>query len=276
MVVDATDGTFAIDGLAGYGRLVDGGDHGDTYNYSPPATDTVVDTPDSVTLAVGDRGPVRAPVVVTATYTWPERVDGDARRRVGSRTVEVTTTLELRADEAVIRVHTAFVNPSRDHRLRVHLPLPPAATTSQAECAFTVVERGLTAEGRPRSSASPPSRPAASCRPAASPWSTRACWSTSWWTWPTSGGDGLRPATLALTLLRATGMLSRLGMSTPSVARRPHDPGRRAPAAGPGRGPPTPSASTAPTPTGWPTTCWCPWPLVGSFGGGARAAAGTP
>ena len=27
---------FAIDGVAGYGRLVDGGDHGDSYNYSPP------------------------------------------------------------------------------------------------------------------------------------------------------------------------------------------------------------------------------------------------
>ena len=60
VVVDAADGTFSVDGVPGYGRLVDGGDHGDTYNYSPPATDTLVDPPDSVTLAVGDRGPVRA------------------------------------------------------------------------------------------------------------------------------------------------------------------------------------------------------------------------
>ena len=65
-----------------------------------------------------------------------------------SSTVEVETVLELRADEPVVRVTTSFVNPSRDHRLRVHLPLPEPARTSRAECAFAMVERGLTAEGR--------------------------------------------------------------------------------------------------------------------------------
>jgi hypothetical protein len=41
-------GTYAIraEGTgAGLGRLVDDGDGGDTYNYSPPATDRVVDHP---------------------------------------------------------------------------------------------------------------------------------------------------------------------------------------------------------------------------------------
>ena len=44
---DRNDGTFAIDGVAGFGRLVDGGDLGDSYNYSPPAGDRIVDTPDA-------------------------------------------------------------------------------------------------------------------------------------------------------------------------------------------------------------------------------------
>ena len=56
----ANDGTFAVDGVAGFGRLVDGGDHGDSYNYSPPAGDRIVDTPDSVSVTVAERGPVRA------------------------------------------------------------------------------------------------------------------------------------------------------------------------------------------------------------------------
>ena len=48
--VDSGDGTYTIettDGLrlSGLGRLVDGGDGGDTYNYSPPADDLVVDAP---------------------------------------------------------------------------------------------------------------------------------------------------------------------------------------------------------------------------------------
>ncbi len=148
VVVDTEDGTFSIDGIPGFGRLVDGGDHGDTYNYSPPAIDTIVDRPDDVTVLLGEGGPVRATAVITAGYTWPDRVDGNSRSRVGSHRVEVTTTVELRADERLVRVHTAFDNPSRDHRLRVHFPLPTPATHSRAECAFTVVERGLTAEGR--------------------------------------------------------------------------------------------------------------------------------
>ncbi len=79
----------------------------------------------------------------------------------------MTTELEVRADEKVVRVATSFVNPARDHRLRVHLPLPSPAATSEAECAFTTVTRGLTAEGRPDDSGSPPSRLAGSSRPAA-------------------------------------------------------------------------------------------------------------
>ena len=43
--IDHATGTFALDGLAGYGRLVDGGDLGDSYNYSPPGQDSFVETP---------------------------------------------------------------------------------------------------------------------------------------------------------------------------------------------------------------------------------------
>jgi hypothetical protein len=136
----------------------------------------------------------------------------------------VVTTLELRADEGVVRVDTRFVNPSRDHRLRVHLPLPEPASTSQAECAFTVVERGLTAEGRPDETGIPtfPSH-----RFVTSGGLTVVHEGLLEYELvdiegggPEAGGaDGTQAAgrakasTLALTLLRATGMLSRLGMS---------------------------------------------------------------
>ena len=224
VAVDPETGTFSLDGLAGFGRLVDGGDHGDTYNYSPPTHDTVIDTPTSVTVTAGASGPVQAGVDIVTTYDWPERVDGDRHSRTGSRPVTVTTSLELRADESFVRIRTRFENPARDHRLRVHLPLPHPAATSRAECAFTVVERGLTAEGRPEEFGLPtfPSR-----------------------RFVTAGGltvaheglleyelvdisdatDGTGPAagTLALTLLRATGMLSRLGMSLRPLPAGPMD-----------------------------------------------------
>jgi alpha-mannosidase len=43
------------------GRLVDDGDEGDTYNYSPPLFDSVVDWPDSCTVMLVEPGPLRAP-----------------------------------------------------------------------------------------------------------------------------------------------------------------------------------------------------------------------
>ncbi|HLN16477.1 MAG TPA: hypothetical protein VK277_07000 [Acidimicrobiales bacterium] len=212
VVVDGATGTFSVDGLGGFGRLVDGGDFGDSYNYSPPRHDSLVDTPTAVSVAFGDRGPVRASAVVTATYEWPDHVDASANRRVGGQPVEVVTRVEVRADERPVRVTTSFVNPSRDHRLRAHLPLPTPADQSVAECAFATVTRGLTAEGRPDEYGLPtfPSRRFVS-----------------------AGGltvchEGLleyelvdiddvegapRAQTLALTLLRSTGMLSRLGLT---------------------------------------------------------------
>jgi hypothetical protein len=212
VVVDADDGTFCLNGIPGYGRLVDGGDYGDTYNYSPPTVDSVVDTPDSVSVTIDERGPVRAVATITATYTWPDRVDEASKSRVGSHRVPVVTTLELRADEGIVRVETRFVNPSRDHRLRVHLPLPEPAAISRAECAFTVVERGLEAEGRADETGIPtfPSH-----RFVSSGGLTVVHEGLLEYELVDidEGSGGNRASTLALTLLRATGMLSRLGMS---------------------------------------------------------------
>ncbi len=62
--VDTATATFAItdaDGrsASGLGRLVDDGDEGDTYNYSPPAFDSVVDWADSCTVMTLEHGPLR-------------------------------------------------------------------------------------------------------------------------------------------------------------------------------------------------------------------------
>ncbi|HEY1830074.1 MAG TPA: hypothetical protein VGG38_07525 [Acidimicrobiales bacterium] len=208
LTVDKSGGTFAFNGRAGYGKLVDGGDLGDSYNYSPPLADSFVDAPTAVAVTIKESGPVRARAAIVSTYAWPDHVDGTSQARVGQHSVEVTTELELRADDSTVRVTTSFVNPSRDHRLRVHLPLPEGASTSVAESAFTVVTRGLTAEGR-ADEFGLPTAPAQR--------------------FVSAGGltvvhegvceyelidieDGAAK-TLALTVLRSTGMLSRLGMA---------------------------------------------------------------
>ena len=155
VVVDASDGTYAIEttGLRvkGCGRLVDDGDGGDTYNYSPPADDTVVDRPEAVRVETTETGPARGRVTITTAYTWPAFAIGDERACTSrsDETVRATvrTTLELRPGERFLRVAHEIDNPARDHRLRAHFPLPAPVDGSDAECAFAVVHRGLTAEG---------------------------------------------------------------------------------------------------------------------------------
>ncbi len=208
---DANDGTFAVDGVAGFGRLVDGGDHGDSYNYSPPAGDRIVDTPDHVSITVAERGPVRAVITLVSRYAWPDYVDGVTRARTGEVTVSVTTDVEVRADEPAVRVTTTFVNLASDHRLRVHLPLPEPAEGSEAECAFAVVHRGLDTEGRVDEFGLPtfPSRRFVS----AGGLTVAHEGLLEYELVDIDGASPRRASTLALTLLRSTGMLSRLGMA---------------------------------------------------------------
>jgi alpha-mannosidase len=213
VAVDPTDGTFAIDGITGFGRLVDGGDLGDSYNYSPPLNDSTVDTPDTVTVTLDEKGPVRATATVVAEYRWPDHVDGASQRRLGEHTVTVTTTVEVRADEKVVRVCSSFVNPARDHRLRVHLPLAHAADHSEAECAFGTVTRGLTAEGCVNEFGLPtfPSRRFVQAGGLTVVHEGVAEYEL---VDVHDGPDGTQLAsTMAITLLRSTGMLSRLGMT---------------------------------------------------------------
>ena len=171
-----------------------------------------MEAPISVAVRVLEPGPVRARVEIAASYLWPDHTEGGSQARVGEHTVEVKTVLELRADEPVVRVTTSFVNPSRDHRLRVHLPLPEPARTSRAECAFTTVERGLTAEGRTDEFGLPtaPARRFVSAG-GLTVVHDGICEYELIDIGPTSHGDAA--ATIALTVLRSTGMLSRLGMA---------------------------------------------------------------
>lgn len=210
--IDGDDGTFDLNGLRGFGRLIDGGDLGDSYNYSPPGGDSSVEEPETVSVTLTRQGPVLADAQITATYRWPDHVAGASQARQGAHDVEVVTNITLSADEPVVAVHTSFVNPSRDHRLRVHLPLPHPAAGSVAGSAFGAVTRGLRAEGGSGEYGLPtfPSRGfvrAGGLTVAHEGVMEYELVDVA----ETAEGD--RAHTLALTLLRSTGMLSRLGMA---------------------------------------------------------------
>jgi mannosylglycerate hydrolase len=133
-IVVVGDGTLELNGLEGVGRLVDGRDVGDSYNYAPPDPDQLVDEADDVRVELRAIGPVRGELAIFRSYRW-------------AAPVVVVTSVELRAGEPFCRVRVSFDNPCDDHRLRFHVPLAEPTETSAAEGQFAVVDRGLATEG---------------------------------------------------------------------------------------------------------------------------------
>jgi hypothetical protein len=128
--VDPVEGTVTVDGVAGLDRLVAEEDLGDTYTASPG--EVIFDRPTNVNVMVLEYGPLRRRVRVIREH---------------DRGPTVTTIVETRAGERVVRFTTSFDNRRSGHRIRTWFPLPERATHSSAECAFAVVRRGLVAEG---------------------------------------------------------------------------------------------------------------------------------
>lgn len=152
----AKDGAIRFEALegpaggraAGVGRLIDEGDFGDTYNWAPTADEESVSAPFETQVIVREPGPVRGVLEVRSTYRWPlEALSDGTRRSLETIDVPVTTELDLRAGEPFVRLRLTFDNPCRDHRLRFVAALPRRAEYSSAEGQFAVVDRGLTMEG---------------------------------------------------------------------------------------------------------------------------------
>ncbi len=140
----AADGTV----LDGVGRVVDGGDLGDTYNYGPPEQDTVVDTPNSVQVRLAERGPLLGALIVDRSYDWPAGLSPDrSARSPGVRPTVVSMRVELRTGEPFVRLAAHFDNQCLDHRVRLHVPVARTTTVSHAEGQFAVTDRGLCSEG---------------------------------------------------------------------------------------------------------------------------------
>jgi len=194
--LESRDGTV----LDGVGRLVDGGDCGDSYNYGPPSGDVLVAEPEDVFVRVVERGPVRGVLEIGRHYAWPARLAPDRTRSAQVEPMLVTTRVELLQGEPFARLHLSWENRSSDHRLRLHVPLGRPSVTSHAEGQFAVVERGLRPEAGSAGEYPIPTYPASGFVDAggAAVLLTR-----------TVEYELLEDGELAITLLRAVGLLSR-------------------------------------------------------------------
>nr|NIN68447.1 hypothetical protein [Anaerolineae bacterium]NIN98542.1 hypothetical protein [Anaerolineae bacterium]NIQ81438.1 hypothetical protein [Anaerolineae bacterium] len=147
--VEPSDGTLVVTDkktgalFPGVNRFVDGGDRGDEYNYCAPEEDTQVSMPsEAPTISVVEAGPVRQSLEVRLSYRVPLSLAEGRRRRL-EETVEIpiTSRISLYPKVRRIDIHTTVTNHAHDHRLRVHFPTPWRVASSFAESAFDVVER---------------------------------------------------------------------------------------------------------------------------------------
>jgi mannosylglycerate hydrolase len=199
----------------GLHRLVDEGDAGDEYNFSPPDSNPQVAVPvRNLTWHARETGPLRASLEATFDFLVHSGLSPDRHHRGDIEcNLPVRLTLSLEADTPRLDIELHVVNRATDHRLRVHFPMPFRVRESAADTPFHVTRRPVT-EARRDPGASEVELP------------TYPMWSFV----DLSDGrvgmaliaDGLheyqalrgeRPE-LALTLLRAVGWLSRDDLKT--------------------------------------------------------------
>ena len=149
VTADPADGTLSVEDLRGgtvlrgLNQFVDGGDRGDEYNYCPPERDELVGTATRPPrIRVTERGPARWTLQIQQTYSLPTGLSNgrDARssRRVGCR---IVSRVSLYPGAPRVDIDTEIDNRARDHRLRVLFPSGMRTEHIHAEQHFGVVRR---------------------------------------------------------------------------------------------------------------------------------------
>ena len=118
-----------------------------------PPTIASIDAPDAVRVTTLEPGPVRARVRIDADYTWPTHADRRLpivprpQRRDASLVDGHDDARAARAASASCASRTSSTTAPATTGSAPTSRCPARVDGSDAECAFTVVHRGLTAEG---------------------------------------------------------------------------------------------------------------------------------
>jgi len=142
------DGTVAVHHLLsdtryqGLIRLVDQGDGGDEYNFSPVGEPISLQPLDGMEARVLEVGPLRGSLELLARYRIPAGLHPSRQGRSGEEVdLPVRLRLWLETGQARLDGEMEFTNRATDHRLRLEFPLPFAADRSHADGAFHVTSR---------------------------------------------------------------------------------------------------------------------------------------
>jgi len=151
VAADASTGTFTVQDKAsgmtyeGLNRFVDQGDRGDEYTYSKPKRDETVAKPAApATVRVIEAGPARSTLEVRMTYLLPARLTEDRQGRSEDRVpCEIVARASIYPGVPRVDIETVVENVAEDHRLRVYFPTGLRADCTWAEQHFGVVQRPL-------------------------------------------------------------------------------------------------------------------------------------
>ncbi|HLB75926.1 MAG TPA: glycoside hydrolase family 38 C-terminal domain-containing protein [Candidatus Dormibacteraeota bacterium] len=126
----------------GLHRLVDEGDAGDEYNFSP-VDEPPLTQPERVGLAwTAEGGPLRGALERELIYRLPDGLSPDRGRRSDTVIeVPVRERVTLERAEARLDFTLELDNQATDHRLRVHFPIPFDVAWSHADTAYHVTRR---------------------------------------------------------------------------------------------------------------------------------------
>ena len=151
VTADTSDGTLTVldrrtgREYAGLNRFVDGGDRGDEYNYCVPEKDTVVDRPSSPPrIRAASPAPGVQQLIIEMTYTLPSGLAaGRAARSDATTSERIVSTVTLTEGVPRVDVSTTIFNAAEDHRLRAHFPSGITTPVSKADQHFGVIERPI-------------------------------------------------------------------------------------------------------------------------------------
>jgi len=227
---DPADGTLTLTDkatgvtLRGLNRFVDGGDAGDEYNYCPPAQDELVESPSrppEIHLLESASGG-RWMLEVALEYSLPQALRSDDKGRSPERRpCRIVSRVSLYRGVPRLDFETEVDNQAQDHRLRVHFPAGLRADASQAEQHFGVVRRAIALPEHDFTWAEPPqgTYPQKSFVDVND--GRRGLMLANRGLPEYEVLDGTEGVTIALTLLRCVGWLSRSWMVTRPVQAGP-------------------------------------------------------
>jgi len=148
------DGRFDLEDLRdgsrypGFNLLVDGEDAGDEYDYSPcPESGSITSSGIAGELRIVEAGRLSACLESRFDLRLPESLSPDRRRRHDvSVACPITVQVRLRTGSPLVEVRITMDNRARDHRLRAHFPTGIRSGRIHSDGQFLVADRPVERE----------------------------------------------------------------------------------------------------------------------------------